>query len=336
MDARLDELQAWLRDRAGFKDFSVAPASSDASFRRYFRVHHAGASHIVMDAPPDKEDCAPFVKVARALAGFGLNVPQLYEVDLARGFLLLGDLGGTHYLQSLNDSTADALYGDALAALQRLQAAPVSAADLPDYDRALLLREMKLFPEWFLGRHLGIVVDERRQMALSAAFDYLATSALAQPRVWVHRDYHSRNLMVTAVANPGVLDFQDAVAGPVTYDLVSLLRDCYIRWPRERVVAWALDFLAAAQAAGRLRGVAAPQFLEWFDLMGAQRHLKAIGIFARLHHRDGKPGYLADIPRTLDYVTAVAADYAPLQPLHALLIEEVMPRLAAGAAAAQR
>src|SRR3569623_2017074 len=230
MDARLDELQAWLRDRAGFMDFSVAPASSDASFRRYFRVLHAGASHIVMDAPTDKEDCAPFVKVARALAGFGRIVPQLYEVDLARGFLLLGDLGGTHYLQSLHDSPADALYGDALAAPQRLQAAPVSASDLPDYDRALLLREMKLFPEWFLGRHLGIIVDERRQMALRAAFDYLATSALAQPRVWVHRDNHSRNLMVTAVAHPGVLDFQDAVAGPVTYDLVSLLRDCYIRW----------------------------------------------------------------------------------------------------------
>src|SRR3569623_910385 len=226
MDARLDELQGWLRDRAGFKDFSVVPAASDASFRRYFRVHHAGASYIVMDAPPDKEDCAPCVKVARARAGFGRNVPQLYEVDLARGFLLLGELGGTHYLQRLSASTADALYGAALAALQRLQAAPVSAADLLDFDRALLLRERKLFPEWVLGRHLGIVVDERRQMALSAAFDYLATSALAQPRVWVHRDYHSRNLMVTAVANPGELEIQEAVAGPVTYDLVSLLRDC--------------------------------------------------------------------------------------------------------------
>lgn len=327
MDVRLEQLQAWLRDVAGFREFEIAPASSDASFRRYFRVRHQGASHIVMDAPPDKENCESFVAIARALAEFGLNVPRLHEVDLAHGFLLLSDLGATHYLQALNEATVDALYGDACAALHRLQAAPLDGANLPEYDRALLMREMALFSEWFLGRHLRLTLDERWQRALADAFDFLAKTALAQPRVWVHRDFHSRNLMVSAEDNPGVLDFQDAVLGPVTYDLVSLLRDCYVRWPRLRVVGWAEDFLLKAQAQGQWRELPPRQFIEWFDLMGVQRHFKAIGIFARLNHRDGKPGYLGDIPRTLGYVTEVATDYAPLKPLNTLIEEQVWPRL---------
>lgn len=328
MDARFEQLQTWLREIVGLREFDIAPASSDASFRRYFRVVHDGRSQIAMDAPPDKEDSAPFVERARAFAALGLNVPRLHEVDLARGFLLLSDLGSIHYLQALDDTTVERLYGDALRALERLQAAPVAGANLPDYDRALLLREMGLFPEWFLGRHLGLELDGRWQEALAAAFAFLADSALAQPRVWVHRDYHSRNLMVTDAENPGVLDFQDAVLGPCTYDLVSLLRDCYIRWPRERVSMWAEDYRARARAAGLLHDVAPRQFREWFDLMGVQRHLKAVGIFARLCHRDGKRGYLADIPRTLGYIMEVVPEHGPLRPLHALLREYVAPGLA--------
>lgn len=328
MDARLDELQVWLRNVAGLKQFTIAPASNDASFRRYFRVRYGASSLIAMDAPPDKEeDCAPFVAIARAMAEMGLNVPRLHGGDLARGFLLLSDLGAVHYLAALNESTVEVLYGDAMRALRRLQAAPTAQANLPPYDRALLLREMGLFPEWFLGHHLGVTLDERWQSALETGFSYLAERALAQPRVWVHRDYHSRNLMVTDTGNPGVLDFQDAVLGPLTYDLVSLLRDCYIRWPRERVVGWANAYLAELHASGLFREVTPREFIEWFDLMGVQRHLKAIGIFARLNHRDGKSGYLGDIPRTLGYVMEVAADYGPLRPLDTLLRTEVAPNL---------
>lgn len=327
MGERFEQLQDWLRKDLGFGEFTIAPASSDASFRRYFRVIRRGESHIVMDAPPDKEDCGPFIAVAAALAGLGLNVPRVIEAERERGFLLLTDLGSTPYLPALNDASVERLYGDALYSLRLLQAAPLAGAGLPDYDRALLLREMELFPEWFLQRHLGVTLDEAWRAALTEGFAYLADAALAQPRVWVHRDYHSRNLMVTERHNPGVLDFQDAVLGPCTYDLVSLLRDCYIRWPRERVTAWARDYLARAQAAGLLQGVAPAEFIHWFDLMGVQRHCKAIGIFARLYHRDGKPGYLADIPRTLGYVLEVMPDHAPLRPLRRLLEEEALPRL---------
>lgn len=327
MGERFEQLRNWLRDDLSFGEFTIAPASSDASFRRYFRVTRRGESHIVMDAPPDKEDCGPFIAIAAALAGLGLNVPRVIEAERARGFLLLTDLGSTPYLPALNESSVERLYGDALQSLRLLHAAPLAGAGLPDYDRALLLREMELFPEWFLRRHLDVQVDEAWRTALAESFVYLADAALAQPRVWVHRDYHSRNLMVTGVRNPGVLDFQDAVLGPCTYDLVSLLRDCYIRWPRERVTAWARAYLARTQAAGLLQGVESAEFIHWFDLMGVQRHCKAIGIFARLYHRDGKPGYLADIPRTLGYVLDVMADHAPLRPLLRLLEEHVVPRL---------
>ena len=329
MDVRFEQLQAWLRDVVGFREFTITTASSDASFRRYFRVEQSGISHIVMDAPPEKENCEPFVAIALALADLGLNVPRLHEVDLERGFILLSDLGTTHYLQALSEATVDSLYSDALGALHRLQKAPTAGAALPEYDRALLVREMALFPEWFLDRHLALRVDAAWQEALAESFEFLVINALAQPQVWVHRDYHSRNLMVTEPDNPGVLDFQDAVLGPVTYDVVSLLRDCYISWPGERVVRWVEEFLLEAQRNGQFRDVSPQQFSEWFDLMGVQRHLKAIGIFARLNHRDAKPGYLADIPRTLGYVIDVAAGYAPLRPLLALLHEHVVPKMRA-------
>jgi aminoglycoside/choline kinase family phosphotransferase len=327
MGERFAELQAWLRDDLALPVANIAPASSDASFRRYFRVTGGGQSHIVMDAPLDKEDCRPFIAVARALAELGLNVPRILQADMRRGFLLLTDLGSRLYLPSLNEQTVDQLYGDALHALCLMQTASVERSGLPDYDRALLLREMSLFRDWLLMRHLGMTVDAALDEELEQCFALLADEALSQPRVWVHRDYHSRNLMVTEEHNPGILDFQDAVIGPVTYDLVSLLRDCYIAWPQERVMQWVKDYLAASQAEGILRGVETRQFMRWFDLMGVQRHLKASGIFARLNYRDGKSGYLVDIPRTLSYVVEVSGRHPELRSLHRLLTERVLPQL---------
>lgn len=326
MTTRAEQLRRWVGAQLGVGQVKLVPASGDASFRRYLRVREDGRSYIVMDAPPDKEDCRPFVDVARTLLGLGLNVPEVLAADVERGFLLLSDLGERPYLRELNESTVERLYGDALGALAVLQALG-PAENLPPYDRGLLVDEMELFREWFLGRHLGLTLDGRRHRVLDRAFECLVRSALEQPRVYVHRDYHSRNLMVTERNNPGILDFQDAVAGPVTYDLVSLLRDCYIAWPRERVEEWALGYHDLAYQSGILREEDEERFLRWFDLMGVQRHLKAIGIFARLWHRDGKPGYLDDVPRTLAYVVAVSARYPELGDLHHFLAEVVEPRL---------
>ncbi|RUQ33218.1 MAG: aminoglycoside phosphotransferase [Candidatus Competibacteraceae bacterium] len=298
----------------------MAPASSDASFRRYFRVWYDDQTRIVMDAPPDKEDCRPFVAIAQALRGLGLNAPTVLDGDFDQGLLLLTDLGSRQYLAELNDHSVPGLYGDALEALARLQTSgdPDSAL-LPAYDAALLHREMDLFRDWFLGRLLALELSAAEQHTLDQTFAALSANALEQPQVWVHRDYHSRNLMVTDPDNPGVLDFQDAVVGAVTYDLVSLLRDCYIAWPRPQVETWALDHRARLRALGMIGLDDADQFLRWFDLMGVQRHLKAVGIFARLNLRDGKPGYLGDIPRTLGYVLAVAERYPELAGLRDLL-----------------
>jgi len=298
----------------------MAPASSDASFRRYFRVWSADQTRIVMDAPPDKEDCRPFVAIAEALRGLGLNAPEVLDGDLDQGLLLLSDLGSRQYLAELNEQSVAGLYDDALAALARLQTnGDPGSSLLPPYDSALLHREMELFRDWFLGRLLGLELSPAEQRSLDQTFAALADNALGQPRVWVHRDYHSRNLMVTYPDNPGVLDFQDAVAGAVTYDLVSLLRDCYIAWPRAQVETWALDHRVRLRALGMTGLDDAGQFLRWFDLMGVQRHLKAVGIFARLNLRDGKSGYLGDIPRTLGYALEVAGRYPELAGLRELV-----------------
>lgn len=322
MTDRLTLIHEWLTHTLGIKSVTLTPASGDASFRRYLRAHFNGQARIVMDAPPGHEDCTPYIKIANALHAIGLNVPVVEAQDLERGFLLLSDLGTTVYLDVLNEDTVERLYGDALGALLTLQALGPGADLLPPYDRALLLSEMQLFYDWYLGTHKNLNVSEDEQAALSTVFDLLADEALAQPKVAVHRDYHSRNLMVTETNNPGILDFQDAVFGPVTYDLVSLLRDCYVAWPRTRVEDWALGYLELALQSGVLNKDQLSderQFMRWFDLMGVQRHLKASGIFARLNHRDGKPGYLDDIPRTLDYVLAVATHYDDLMPLSAVI-----------------
>ncbi|MEW5755077.1 MAG: phosphotransferase [Pseudomonadota bacterium] len=307
---RFSQLQSWAQNVLSCAQLDIQPASSDASFRRYFRLTHGDRSYIVMDAPPSHEDVRPFLQVMDLFRPSGMHVPELYAQDIDNGFLLLGDFGSTHYLAALNRETVERLYGDAMDALLRLQTRCAGAGVLPPYDEALLRREMALFTDWFLGRHYGVSLSARDSAIIERAYTRLVENALAQPRVCVHRDYHSRNLMVVAGNNPGVLDFQDAVFGPVTYDLASLLRDCYIRWPDQDIYRWVEAYYREAKDTGIVpRDVAFETFKRWFDLMGMQRHLKAIGIFARLNHRDHKPGYLQDIPRTLGYVLSVAGDY---------------------------
>ncbi len=305
------------------------PASSDASFRRYFRLQGDSESFIVMDAPPAQEDCLVFMRIAGYLEAMQLNAPRILEADPERGFLLLTDLGTTQYLDSLknNRQNAPAMYADALAALARIQERGAAyQALLPPYDEELLRFELSLFHDWLCGNHLGIEFDADAEAAWQDVCTLLVKNALDQPQVFVHRDYHSRNLMVTASNNPGILDFQDAVEGPLTYDLVSLLKDCYIRWPSEQLRQWVLDFYAGLD--GTTRGlVDQEQFTRAFELMGVQRHLKAAGIFARLNHRDGKPDYLHDIPRTLTYIVELLPRYAELEFLVTLIRERCLPAL---------
>lgn len=321
MTERHEQLIRWVGELLGTNVFTMAPASSDASFRRYWRVRYRTGSLVVMDAPPALEDCGRYVDLARRLGAIGLHTPRIHAEDPANGFLALSDLGERVYLGELNDRSADRLYGDALGALATLQACgPVDG--LPAYDGPFLRRELEIFREWYLGTHLGLTLSPAEGLGWERACAVLIANALEQPRVCVHRDYHSRNLMVTR-PNPGILDFQDAVVGPVTYDLVSLLRDCYVAWEPERVADWALGYRRLAVQSGIMPEVEPERFLRWFDLMGVQRHLKACGIFARLRHRDAKPGYLADIPRTLGYIRAVSARYPELEDLRRLIQERV-------------
>lgn len=285
-----------------------------------------------MDAPPAREDCAPFVRIAGYLAQMGLNAPRVVQTDPDKGFLLLTDLGSRQYLDELEErpERAGELYGDALAALQTLQQQGRRfQAELPPYDEKLLRFELSLFRDWLCGRHLGLEFSRQDETEWRACVELLLQNALGQPQVFVHRDYHSRNLMVTASGNPGILDFQDAVEGPHTYDLVSLLKDCYIRWPTDQVSGWALQFHAAIAEKGPAT-VAARRFMRSFDLMGVQRQLKAAGIFARLCHRDGKPGYLDDVPRTLGYISEIVPRYPELQFLAGLIAERCLPALRPG------
>jgi len=337
-DPRLELLRRWLVTGLGWHDVHLAPASADASFRRYFRVSRSGHEPVIaMDAPPDKEDVGPYLKVAGMLEAVGVNAPRVVARNAADGFLLISDLGAITYLAELQDpARADALYADAIAALVRIQArGQAHAEELPPYDERLLRFEMSLFTDWLLGRHLELALSAAESQALATAFDTLVVNAFDQPQVFVHRDYHSRNLMVCDGHNPGILDFQDAVHGPLTYDLVSLLRDCYIAWPQPQVERWALQFRRLALAAGLQAGRDDGEFLRWFDLMGIQRHLKASGIFARLWHRDGKPGYLPDVPRTLGYVITACARHPHFAALGALVSERVLPAVQAGLGAAR-
>lgn len=326
-DARVDAIVAWLRDGLGIAFQSLVPASGDASFRRYFRIEAKATSLIVMDAPPPNENVEPFIAVARLMERAGVTVPRVLASDVEHGFALLSDLGNQRYRDRLDADTADGLYHDAIAALVHLQQAVREDAHvLPPYDEALLRRELGLFREWFLERDCGIRLNRASAALYDEVTALLVDSALQQPRVFVHRDYHSRNLMVCREGNPGILDFQDAVRGPITYDLVSLLRDCYIEWPDHRVERWLGDYVTRAREAGLAIPDDLVLFRRWFDLMGMQRHLKAIGIFSRLAVRDGKRGYLDDIPRTLGYVMAVCARYPELARFGDFLHAEVGER----------
>lgn len=326
-DARLAALKTWISGIDAVAGSELEPASKDASFRRYFRVHAGTKSFILMDAPPEQEDCLPFVRVAGYLEAMQLNAPQVIEANLDEGFLLLSDLGSSQYLDTLLEdaSRAPDLYADALQALLTMQdRGSAYQSMLPAYDTELLRFELSLFHDWLCERHLGVEWGKNAEQAWQDCCDLLVANALDQPQVFVHRDYHSRNLMLTEKKNPGVLDFQDAVEGPLTYDLVSLLKDCYVQWPAEQVWQWALSFYNGLPEA-LSEQLDAAQFRRYFDLMGAQRHLKAAGIFARLNHRDGKPAYLQDIPRTLSYIVELGQRYPELGFLIELIESRVLP-----------
>lgn len=318
-DVRQQQLGAWLSMIFQHAEFELTTASADASFRRYFRVHLPdGTTRIAMDAPPSHENCEPFVRIAKLFSDAGMHVPDVIAQDLEQGFLLLSDLGDVTYLSQLNQQTAPKLYHDANMALIKLQLA--SKADvLPSYDAALLKREMQLFPDWYIAKHLNVTLDEKQQSALQNTFELLNKNILAQGQVYVHRDYHSRNLMVIADNNPGVLDFQDAVYGAITYDLVSLLKDAYVSWEEDQIIDWLVRYWQAARKAGLPIPEDFSEFYRDFEYMGAQRHIKVLGIFARLYHRDGKAGYLKDMPLVMAYLCKVCDRYAELRPMLRLL-----------------
>jgi aminoglycoside/choline kinase family phosphotransferase len=321
---RLDQLRLWVSVQLKGADVSLSPASADASFRRYFRVTYDRGTLIVMDAPPEQENCAPFVRVARLFRAAEVNVPEVLAHDLGQGFLLLTDFGSSTYLEALNPGNTRSLYEDALDALISIQCAS-RPGELPEYDRVLLKSEIELFPRWYVARHLGRELTQGQAEAFDAVCSVVLESNLREPRVFVHRDYHSRNLMLTQ-PNPGVLDFQDAVSGPISYDLVSLLKDAYIELPEEQVLDFAVRYWEKARAACLPVRSDFGDFYRDFEWMGVQRHLKVLGIFARLWHRDGKDGYLADLPLVLRYLQRAATRYRELSPL-ARLLDELHERM---------
>ena len=304
------------------RSFAMAPASADASFRRYFRVTlDDGTTRIVMDAPPANEDCRPWLQVQQLFRAAAVHVPEVLAQDLERGFLLLSDLGEKTYLQALNADNAAPLYADAIAALVRIQQASRPGM-LPDYDAALLRRELELFPEWFLAKHHQIALSAAERQGLAAVFDRILAVNLAEPKVFVHRDYHSRNLMCSdgsAAGNPGIIDFQDAVFGPISYDMVSLLKDAYIEWDEDLALDWLVRYWEAARKAGLPVAADFGEFFRDYEWMGVQRHVKVLGIFARLFHRDGKDGYLKDLPLVARYLRKACERYSELSPLRKLL-----------------
>ena len=316
---RLEQVQTWLQQVLHGESYDLAPASSDASFRRYFRISLPNRSLIVMDAPPAQENCAPFVHVAQLFKAAEVHVPEILAQDLAQGFLLLSDLGTETYLSQLDTESADGLYRDANSALIKIQLAS-QPDQLPAYDAPLLLREMHLFPDWYLAKHLQAQLTPKQAAVLENALQLILDNVLAQPVVYVHRDYHSRNLMLSA-PNPGVLDFQDAVLGPITYDLVSLYKDAYIAWDEERVIDWTIRYWEAAKRARLPVADDYGAFYRDFEWMGIQRHIKVLGIFARLYHRDGKDGYLKEMPLVLDYLRQACSRYRALGPFLEVLDE---------------
>ena len=313
-DERQQQLLHWLVDIYSGQNITLAPVSGDASFRRYFRFYINDAALIAVDAPPALENNQPFVDVTEQLLKHRVTVPEIYHASLQHGFFVLQDFGDQLLLDVLNEKSADDLYAIAFDSLAKIQT--IDAHSLPAYDSALLQREMELFSDWYLVKHKGINIDAATRATLSSTYALLENNALEQAQVFVHRDYHSRNLMLLDDNSLGIIDFQDAVRGPITYDLVSLLRDCYIAWPQEKIAQWLKKYYVRIPEP---RDFDEQQFQRWFDLMGIQRHLKASGIFCRLNYRDGKPAYLNDIPRTLNYVMQVSSQYDELKPFHSFL-----------------
>jgi aminoglycoside/choline kinase family phosphotransferase len=339
-DARLSLIRSWLTRDLGWRIGRVSVASADASFRRYFRVSRGDVDPaawapkadtlIVMDAPPGKEDIAPYLKVTSLLEQAGAHVPHVFASDGKRGLIVMEDLGDTQYLSLLRTGRGvDRLYGEALTTLANIQVRGLrAAAALAPYDRAELERELNLMPEWFLGKHLGLESSPEERALITVTNEILINEALLQPQVFVHKDFHSRNLMVLPKGGPGVIDFQDAMRGPIGYDLVSLLKDCYISWSRERVERWVRGYRRVLGNLGANVGDSEYQFLRWFDFIGVQRHIKVLGVFARLWHRDGKIGYLADLPLTLEYVRDACRRYPELVEFERWLEWRVAPFLA--------
>lgn len=312
-DERLVRLGQWARHSLASEDLKIAPASADASFRRYFRIHKGQDTFIAMDAPPEKEDVRPFIKVAELLHGAGVNVPRVVAQDIENGYLLLTDLGTQTFLDVLNENNADELFSTAIDALIKWQLASRPEV-LPPYDEALLRRELSLFPDWYVAKHLNISLTEKQQAVLDEMFSLIVRNNLSQASVFVHRDYMPRNLMMST-PNPGVLDFQDAVYGPISYDVASLFRDAFISWPEARMLDWVVRYWQRARQAGLPVPEDFAQFYRDVEWMGLQRHLKVLGIFARINYRDGKPKYLADTPRFIQYVRQVGERYDELRPL---------------------
>ena len=323
MSNRYDLLKIWLAEVFATESFELESASEDASFRSYHRLTLRDKTYIVMDAPPPEEDCRPFVQITELLLASDSHVPAIHHKDLEQGFLVLDDFGNTLYLDQLNASLADGLYKAAIAALVKMQTA-ADKKSLPQYNEELLRREIGLFTEWLLDKHLKIELSSEQDESLNSLFTLLVDNALQQPQSFVHRDYHSRNLMLTEINSPGIIDYQDAVQGPISYDLVSLLKDCYIKWPREEINGWVKYYLQQKSEQGE--EIDQQQFQRWFDLMGVQRHLKASGIFARLSIRDGKHHFLNDVPRTLSYIVDLKNDYEELTLLCSLIEQRVLPK----------
>ncbi|MCW9046568.1 MAG: phosphotransferase [Gammaproteobacteria bacterium] len=310
-DVRLKKINDWVTTELKLTEYRIEVASADASFRRYFRLICGDEHWIIMDAPPEKEDCQPFIYIAQLIENAGVQAPHIFEFNQSQGFMRLSDLGSTAYLDKLNIETVDDLYSDAIKSIIKMQDIK---ADLPAYNKELLQFEMNLFKDWYLIKHQDQSLNSTQNKIITNTFNILAESALQQSVVFVHRDYHSRNLMITDDFNPGVIDFQDAVNGPVTYDLVSLIKDCYIAWPRKKLLLWIDEFLKLSSLE-----IERNKFIKQLDLMGMQRHLKAVGIFARLKHRDSKPAYMNDIPRTLAYIFDVCQRYDELAEFSELL-----------------
>lgn len=334
-DPRLAQLNEWIATLNVADPASSRPASADASFRRYFRVnvlpeHQAslGATLVAMDAPPERENVLGFVKVNEMLTHAGVSVPRIVATDYERGFMLMSDLGTTTYLQVLDHDNASTMYAEALEALVKFQLTSEPGV-LPEYDRAFLQRELNLFTEWYVGHHLQATLTDKQQAELQAVFDAILANVTAQQQVYVHRDYHSRNLMWMDAGNPGVLDFQDALYGPITYDIASLLRDAYVQWDEELVLDWAIRYWQHAKSLGLPVNKDIDAFYKDFEYMGLQRHLKILGIFCRLHYRDGKDQYLGDLPTVMEYVRKTAGRYKDLKPLVRLLdlLEDRQPQV---------